>query len=84
MTGDPCKVYRARVDRLDADLEDPALSERLAAGWSVAATLVVEDDGVAYVLLLLSPPRVRSWADRLTVIVPLLGALAGALIGGLL
>jgi hypothetical protein len=54
---DRCSVFRARVERLEQDLADPALAARLAEGSTVITTLVVEDRGESFLLLLLSPPR---------------------------
>lgn len=81
-----CVTHRVRVDDLERDLADPVIASRLSAGWSVATSIVVEEDRTAYLLIVLAPPARRSgWANPLvSVAVVLLGALVGAVIGGVI
>lgn len=81
-----CSTHRLRIDELERDLADPDLGSRLADGWSVATSLVVEDSGSTYLLVVLSPPRLRSRFEHpvVSVLAVLLGALVGALVGGLI
>ena len=78
-----CETYRLRIDDLERDLGDPDLASRLASGSTVATSLVVEDGGTAYLLLVLAPPPARSRFEHpvVSVLVVLLGALVGALVG---
>ncbi len=80
---DRCSVFRARVEALEQDLADPALAALLADGASVVSTLVIEDRGESFLLLLLSPPARRVSPDA-RVVATALGALSVVLLADLL
>lgn len=80
-----CEVIRVPVDGLESGLAHPDLADSLAAGWSVAATLVVDDGAGPGLMLILSPPIVEpKWKSVALAVVPLLGGLVGAVVGSLL
>ena len=82
---DRCQLIRVPVDGLEAGLAHPDLADSLASGWSVAATLVIDDGSGPALMLILSPPPIDAkWKPFALAAVPLLGALVGAVVGSLL
>lgn len=73
-----CRVFRSRVEQMEADLADPVLAEMLTRGGEIVSSFVVEDRGTAELLLVVRPPK-SVWGRRL--ITALLGVVAGVAAG---